>query len=304
MPPPPEFRRVFRHQRVVEVFEEAEAEHPTEADRHVGVAREVEIELEGEEHGSGPAGEQGDVREAVEGVDDRRAGVGDQGFLGKSLGEAEKAVVELGRRNRAGVQLSLDVLVAHDGSRDQLGEEGNVEQETEEGLLHVGVLPVHVDHVGHGLEGEKADADGHGYRDDGDRDAEHRVHRLRQKAEVFIKSQHPEVRNDGEGQPELPPRLHPGGADQPSEKVVRRHKTDHQENAHRFSPRIEKKRKRDKNAAAVCVVFQYEICQHQKRQEHIEEKEVGKYHVGFAFPAPACFPSTGAVILYHSEGGL
>ena len=87
-------------------------------------------------------------------------------------------------------------------------------------------------------------------------------------------------------------------------ELVRRHKPDHQENAHRFSPRIEKKRKRDKNAAAVCVVFQYEICQHQKRQEHIEEKEVGKYHVGFAFPAPACFPSTGAVILYHSAGGL
>jgi hypothetical protein len=47
VPAPPEFRDALRLVRRVEVFGELEAEHEAEADRHVRISGEIEINLEG-----------------------------------------------------------------------------------------------------------------------------------------------------------------------------------------------------------------------------------------------------------------
>ena len=48
MPPPPELGHRAGDIRVVEVAHKLKAQHPPQAHRHVGVAGEVEIDLEGE----------------------------------------------------------------------------------------------------------------------------------------------------------------------------------------------------------------------------------------------------------------
>ena len=47
VPPPPEFRDGFGDVRVVEVFQESEAEHLTHADGHFRIAGKVEVDLQG-----------------------------------------------------------------------------------------------------------------------------------------------------------------------------------------------------------------------------------------------------------------
>ena len=60
------------------------------------------------------------------------------------------------------LQLGLDIAVADDGSGNQLGEQGDVQQEFEIGPLDAHLLPVDIHHIAHGLEGVEADADGQG----------------------------------------------------------------------------------------------------------------------------------------------
>ena len=45
MPAPPEIGHAVRNIGVIEVLHEPEAEHASETARHVGIAREVEIDL-------------------------------------------------------------------------------------------------------------------------------------------------------------------------------------------------------------------------------------------------------------------
>src|SRR3989442_14821612 len=56
VPAPPEVRDAVRAIRRVEVFHELKAEHPAEADGHVGVAAEIEIDLESVSNDAEPRG--------------------------------------------------------------------------------------------------------------------------------------------------------------------------------------------------------------------------------------------------------
>jgi len=58
------------------------------------------------------------------------------------------------------VDLVAQIFVFDDGTGDELGEECDEGAEVDEAALHLGVVPVHVDGVAHGLEGVEGDADG------------------------------------------------------------------------------------------------------------------------------------------------
>ena len=84
MPPAPEFGGAFRYVRIVEVFLIGKAKDPAHADRHVGVAGKVKIELERIEHGDIPRAEHGHpTRSCGRGqlLDDEPADVCQQHFL-------------------------------------------------------------------------------------------------------------------------------------------------------------------------------------------------------------------------------
>ena len=96
MPAPPEVRDVLGLERRVEVLREPEAEQPGEADGHVRVAGEVEVELERIADRRRPAGQQAELRMVrVQPGDVGMELVGDQQLLHEAAGEevdAERCV--------------------------------------------------------------------------------------------------------------------------------------------------------------------------------------------------------------------
>src|SRR5215471_13464200 len=55
MPPLPKFAQGARNIGIVEVLEELEAKHPGKPDRHVGIARKIEIDLKGVANDTDPS---------------------------------------------------------------------------------------------------------------------------------------------------------------------------------------------------------------------------------------------------------
>ena len=278
VPPPPEFGRTPGNQGIIEVFEEAEAEHPSETDRHIGVAGEVKVKLERIEQRACPVGDEGHVRQSVERGDGKTAAVGDQNLFGKPDGEAEHPVVEVLHLNVTVGKLFFDVLIADNRTRDKLREERNVQQEGKEGFLHLRVVAVHVDDVGHGLEGEEADPDGHGQRDHGNLRVEDHIERLGEEAEIFIYPEDAEVERDRRDQPQS---FCHGGVDvvdQETEEVVAEHQPDHQEDRHRFAPCVEQKGKRGQHDPPIGIIFYEEICQKQGRHKDVQKQEMREKH--------------------------
>ena len=62
----------------------------------------------------------------------------------------------------AGDQLLIDIPIPDDGAGDELGEEGDIAGKVHEVVGGLAVIPIHVDEVGHRLEGVEGDADGQG----------------------------------------------------------------------------------------------------------------------------------------------
>ena len=91
MPPPPKLRGGAGEIGVVEVLQEVEAEHPPEADRHVGIAGEVEINLERIGQRCAPRLDQRrDVRVVENGRDERRERIRKHHLLEQTKGEQRK----------------------------------------------------------------------------------------------------------------------------------------------------------------------------------------------------------------------
>ena len=137
MPPPPELRDRQGNIRVVEVFEEVEAEHLAEADGHVAVAGEVEIDLQRVGDGGQPVHERA-VIGGVAAVDDGghlRDLIGQQQLFGQTHDKAAEALREIVHSNAARSNLLLNGLIAHDGAGDELREEADVHQQVEKVAL-------------------------------------------------------------------------------------------------------------------------------------------------------------------------
>ena len=129
MPAPPELGDGLRYVRIVEVLQEVEPEHLAEADRHVGVAGEVEVYLERVRGGPEPRKRH---RRRVRGERPvRHLGhdVREQHLLVEADDEPEDALRELVPSGAARAYLVRDRRVAHDRACDQLREERYVQGE-------------------------------------------------------------------------------------------------------------------------------------------------------------------------------
>ena len=99
------------------------------------------------------------------------------------------------------LELGEELAGADDRPGDEVGEEAQVDRGVEQ-VGRLGLPPLHVDHVGDGLEAEEADADRQRDRDQWQRPAEaDRVERVGDVADeepvVLEDGQHPEVEGDG-----------------------------------------------------------------------------------------------------------
>ena len=144
------------------------AKQQAKADGHVAVAREVIVNLDGE----GGGVEQGKqrcllARAAVEAAQ-LAHGVGHQHLFGKPDNKAPGAGRDLVKGGAALLQLEGDVAVAHDGAGHKLREQADKGPHGDKVFLRMHPAPVDVDGIAHGLEGEKADADGERDLEQGD----------------------------------------------------------------------------------------------------------------------------------------
>ena len=131
MPSAPEVRNGRGDVRVVEVLVEPEPEHAAEADGHVRVPGEVEVDLQRVARDAGPG------RQSAEGPDvgrlDARVhgaeGVREQEFFREADDESRHAVRVFAPALFPPDQLFLDVPVLDDGARDELREQRDVQRE-------------------------------------------------------------------------------------------------------------------------------------------------------------------------------
>ena len=106
-----------------------EAEHAREPDRHVGIAGEIEIDLEGEEQHARPGLREAKGANVMREDQIRAAGerIGEEQLLHDAEHEARKAhdkVVDVGVRHR--LELARDVVIFDDRAGEQLGKEKDV----------------------------------------------------------------------------------------------------------------------------------------------------------------------------------
>src|SRR3546814_7245499 len=85
VPAPPELGDALADVRLVEVLDKAEAHHQAEADRHVAIAGEIEIQLYGIRERAEPGIGGGRMRERERMADPRLDRVGDEQLLDEAL---------------------------------------------------------------------------------------------------------------------------------------------------------------------------------------------------------------------------
>ena len=162
MPAPPEFSDVAGEVGELEVGHQLETEELGGTDGDVGVPGEVAVDLKGEEDGTEDecgAGEGLGVAEAH--VDVGRTGVGNDDLLEHAPEDEAHAVAPLLIVEGAGRgDLRQEVGGPLDGSRYELGEEGNEGCKGDGVAGGLEVAAVDVDGVGEGLEGVEGDANG------------------------------------------------------------------------------------------------------------------------------------------------
>ena len=134
MPAAPKIRDAFGFVGRVEIQRKANAEEAGDADRHVGISREVEIELEGIGESADPCGYQADGVSRARGpktlVGPRRDGVSNEDFFGQAHGEKRDPYTDIGgavRRAALFAELRHRLALVDDGAGDDLWEKSREE---------------------------------------------------------------------------------------------------------------------------------------------------------------------------------
>ena len=185
MPPPPEFRDAFRAVGIVEILRETEAEHPSQADGHVGIPGKIEVNVQHKGKGVQP------------GKHHRRGGalpvkisqqcqiVRQNHLFGKADHKPPQTQADVLQAVLSRFQLPGYVPVADNRPGNQLREQSHIGSKGNEIPLRLHLPPVHVHGVAQALEGIKADAHGQSQLQKGQAQAGKRVEAGKKKVRVF-----------------------------------------------------------------------------------------------------------------------
>ncbi len=198
----------------VEVLGEADAEHPRHADRHVGIAGEVEIDLQRVGDRADPGADEIHFarRRPEHGIGDRRDIVRDHHLLEQPMGEPRHAGGEIVDRQARANEVADHVAEPDDRTRDQVRKEALIGGIARKVLLGLYLAPAHIHQVRDGLEHEERDArrQRDARRPCAEIGAEQRIQILRDEVGVFEPEQGREVDQDQDRQRDAR-----GGARQP-----------------------------------------------------------------------------------------
>ncbi|MNZ92297.1 hypothetical protein D3C78_1113180 [compost metagenome] len=158
VPTCPELGDALRDIRLVEVLRETEAHHQRQAQGHVAVTGEVEVQLQGRHHQAEPGIAELQGAFADEQRVDRRQLVGDQYFHDETEHEATHPQGEQLQGVGALAQLRGQLAVAQDRPGDQVREQRDEGGKVDEVVRRRRVLAVDVDDVAQGMEHIEGDA--------------------------------------------------------------------------------------------------------------------------------------------------
>ena len=204
VPAGPELADIGRLVRGVEVEGDLKAQHARHADGHIGVAGEIEIELEAVGQDADPGGQELRVIPAQAGIDHRDQVVGDQELLGQA--EGEKAEAHRQVFGAEGIvppvgELGQQVLVIQHRPGDDVREVGGEQGVAPEANVRRPAM-AGIDQEGDLGEGEKGDADGQEHVQRVETGPSEVVDRADKEIGVLEIAQEQQVAGDGEDQPE------------------------------------------------------------------------------------------------------
>ena len=205
VPAAPEFSDGAGNIGVVEIFRKLEAHDPTQADGHIGIAREIEIQLQGISQDAYPCRSRVDGTKVggETGVGLLGDDIGDENLFGQADDKTVKTLQTFRRRTLAMTQLLFHLVVAHDRTRNQLGKHDDIHHVVGQFVHGFYLSTIGIQHIGDRLEGEKGDAD----RKDntGQLDAttmkqsQDGIDVVHKKIGVFEPHQQPQIQDDGKG---------------------------------------------------------------------------------------------------------
>ena len=259
VPAPPKVLNRHSLIRVVEVLEIAEAHHAAHADGHVGIRREVQVDLQAEEQHAQPVtsrrlSSQAGIADGQQRIGNRSARVGQNGLFRQTDAEASHAVVDVVFSRTAFVNLFGNRLVAHNRASDALMEERRIEQQLPITGLRINFPAVDIDHVRNELERVERDADGQ--HDFGNQlgHTEYRLEVGAEESQVFEDAEHAQQHNTLCNKPELSLAWRVGPLDEQGEPPAGKRVAHEQHEVARTTPRIEDKRGNEQHHVAVSLI--------------------------------------------------
>ena len=285
VPAPPELRHGAGLIGVLKVFQKVEAKQMAQTDGHIGIAGEIEIDLEGEGDSAQPRRYGGGGGHGGDLLPQGAHLIGDQHLFGQTHHEALHAPAGLEHALPAEHQLMLHRLVLDDGAGDQLGEQGDVRAHVENIALGLDDAAVHVDGIGHGLEGIEADADRQGKpqcRDPGRQEA---VDVVDGEIRVLEEAQDSQIAHNIYDQHRLGGLFPSGGpemADEPGVGVVKHRGEQHDENILRLAPAVKDKAGQKQHGIAGPAGAQ-EIDGRRQGQKEQQKDGTAEDHNAFSF---------------------
>ena len=275
-PPPPEFRDAPGDVGIVEIFHEFKAEHPSQADGHVGVAGEVEVDLKRKCQNAKPGGSDRQLvcPHDLTGIPELSQIVGDQQFFCQTCNKSFRTGGELLQTVASAAQLVVQILIFDDGAGDELGEQCHEGAEANDAFLRLRIAPVDIDGVAHGLEGIEGNSDGQRDPQNRHEAKAHRLHRLSQKIPVLEEEQDGQIEKDRgchrqTGIAILPPVREL--LNQQSVGVVDARGEQHDDRIALLTPVVEKQRSEHQNAVAQPQGHQ--IIDQQDDRQKIKQKQ-------------------------------
>ena len=255
MPSPPEFLDGPAEIGIAEVLQKVEAEHPAQADGHVTVPGEIEVDLQGVAEGAQPG--QADVQLLGLGgkhqVRHAAHRVGDEQLFGKPQNKPADALGSERGADLPLVDLLGHVVVLDNGPCNKLGEKGNVQRQLDKAPGRLAPVPVDVDHVGETLEGEKGNAHRQGNARQWDLQRKGPVHRGEKEIGVLEQGKQAQIYHHRGGHHPSVPSLG-GNRQQPSRGVVDQGGKQHQQHVDRLPESVEQETGREQQKIlALCA---------------------------------------------------
>ena len=229
MPAPPKVGDRLGAVRRIEILGEDEAEHQPQADCHVGVTAEIEVDLKRIGHGAGPRIKRADRACAKRHVRYFAARIREQDLFREPEHEERDAPRELVAGQGSIFHLLREKGKFQDRSGDQVRRHGDETREVDEVGHRFRFTAVDIDRVAHRLEGVEADPE----REDDAEKCFPLPGGVAKRPDDFVISLDPEVEILEEGEHEEVC----ANRDGDREVLLSRSGSPAREGAHRFSPR-------------------------------------------------------------------